>query len=95
MDQIEKIERIEHMERILDEAEAALICLRDAIERYRQVRPRLCELEAYYTSPQWLGDYDDDAMGKLPKGLKRGVLSEDAVYNLLRLQKEIEEEFKA
>ena len=92
---MKQIERIEHMERILDEAQAALICLRDALERYRQTKPRIRELEAYYTSPQWLGDYDDDGKGKLPKGVKRGVLSEDAVYNLLQMQKEIEEEFKA
>jgi hypothetical protein len=28
-------------------------------------------------------DYEDDEAGKLPEDLKRGVLSEDAVYNLL------------
>ena len=28
-------------------------------------------------------DYDADCAGKLPPNLKRGVLSEDAVYNLL------------
>jgi len=31
----------------------------------------------------------DDSAGKLPKALKRGVLSEEAVYNLLRKQKEL------
>ena len=92
---MEQIERIEHMERILDQAQDALVCLRDALERYRQIRPQLAELEAYYTSPLWLGDYDDDCAGKLPEGLKRGVLSEDAVDLLLQLQKEIREELKA
>ena len=39
--------------------------------------------ESYYASRQWMTDFEDDAQGKLPPDLKRGVLSEDAVYNLL------------
>ena len=34
-------------------------------------------------------DYDDDCAGKLPPDLKRDALSEDAVYDLLRLQAEL------
>ena len=29
-------------------------------------------------------DYEDDEAGKLPSDLKRGVLSEDLVYDLIR-----------
>ncbi len=45
----------------------------------------LCEqaLEAYYSGGVWRQDYDDDCAGKIPCELKRGVLSEDAVYDLL------------
>ena len=32
-------------------------------------------------------DYEDDEAGRLPEGLARGVLSEDAVYNLLYEQR--------
>ncbi|MBQ3516767.1 MAG: DUF4298 domain-containing protein, partial [Lachnospiraceae bacterium] len=39
--------------------------------------------EAYYGSDIWRKDYEDDESGKLPADLKRGVLSEDAVYHLL------------
>lgn len=28
-------------------------------------------------------DFEDDSAGKLPRDLRRGVLSEDAVYDLL------------
>ena len=83
MDQIEKIERIEHMEKILDEAQSAVQELADALERYQAVKPRMDELEAYYTSRQWMQDYEDDSAGRLPQTLKRGVLSQDALYNLL------------
>ena len=47
------------------------------------------KLEAYYTSDVWKQDYADDEAGLLPKDLKRGVLSEDGIYNLLEEYKEL------
>ena len=41
------------------------------------------KLITYYESGQWLCDYTLDEQGFLPKDLKRGVLSQDAVYDLL------------
>ena len=41
------------------------------------------KLEAYYTSGDWKFDFGLDESGLLPAGLKRGVLSEDGIYNLL------------
>ena len=40
-------------------------------------------LKEYYESPQWREDFEADEAGKFPKDLKRGVLSEDGIYNLL------------
>lgn len=40
-------------------------------------------LDAYYRSPLWRSDYEADEAGELPLDLPRGVLSEDAVYNVL------------
>lgn len=40
-------------------------------------------LEAYYTSKDWRYDFELDEAGLLPAGLKRGVLSEDGIYDLL------------
>ena len=48
----------------------------------------LYELTSYYESGQWLQDFEADERGELPKDLKRGVLSEDGVYNLLSEFKE-------
>lgn len=78
-----QIERITHMEAILDQAEAALAALDRALDGWEAVQERLAELEGYYGSEAWRRDYDDDGAGKLPGDLKRGVLSEDAAYNLL------------
>ena len=48
-------------------------------------------LTEYYESPLWREDFEADEAGKLPKDLKRGVLSEDAIYNLLETFTEREE----
>ena len=80
---MEQIERITYMEQILDEATEAVSSLSEALEKYSTVQDKLQELAAYYSSKQWCQDFDDDSAGKIPQALKRGVLSEDAVYNLL------------
>lgn len=48
-----------------------------------QLAGRLQELMDYYENGAWLEDFERDERGELPKNLKRGVLSEDAVYDLL------------
>ena len=40
-------------------------------------------LSDYYGSPAWKRDFAADEAGHLPKDLKRGVLSEDGIYDLL------------
>ena len=72
----ETIERIQRMERLFDEVSAARKCEKSMAEKMR-------ELQAYMDSGQWLRDYECDEMGLLPSDLKRGVLSEDGLYNLL------------
>ncbi|MDE6455747.1 MAG: DUF4298 domain-containing protein [Dysosmobacter sp.] len=80
---MDQIERITRMENILNEARAAMSGLEEALDRYGAVREGLAELEAYYSGGEWMKDFEDDSAGKLPQDLRRGVLSEDAVYSLL------------
>ena len=40
-------------------------------------------LSDYYGSPAWKRDLASDEAGRLPKDMKRGVLSEDGIYDLL------------
>lgn len=71
------IVRIQEMERRFD-------ALRAAAEQSRPVdREELRLLTDYYESGQWLRDYELDEAGALPPELKRGVLSQDGVYDLL------------
>ena len=43
----------------------------------------LQKLISYYESPEWHLDYESDERGELPQRLKRGVLSQDGLYNFL------------
>ena len=63
------IERIQYMEALYDRA--------------RETGELPQELTDYYFGGQWLADYQADERGELPADLKRGVLSEDGVCNLL------------
>ena len=78
-----RIERITHMEGLMDKSTEVIHRLEQALEDFAALQPDIAELEAYYTSPQWRKDFEADEAGKLPKDLKRGVLSEDGVWNLL------------
>ena len=91
---MEQIERIAYMEQILDEATQAVSSLSEALEKYSAVQNKLEELNAYYSSEQWRQDFDDDSAGKIPNNLKRGVLSEDTVYNLLADITRLEDQMK-
>lgn len=75
--------RVARMEETLNEARGAVDALRAALDRYEAVLPRLRALADYYESPLWLADLDADRQGLLPADLPRGVLSQDAVYDLL------------
>ena len=78
-----QIERIKHMEEILDEANEVVNKLSDALDTYSELRAKYHELLDYYNGDEWLRDFDSDEAGNLPEDLKRGVLSEDAVYDLI------------
>ena len=78
-----RIERITKMEALFDKSEEVIKRLEAALEDFNELHDDIAELEAYYTSPQWRKDFEADEAGKLPKDLKRGVLSEDGIYDLL------------
>lgn len=80
---MEQAERIRQMEQRLERSAAAVMALSAALDRYEEVQEDISELEAYYGSETWKQDFADDEAGLLPPDLKRGVLSEDGIWNLL------------
>ena len=63
------IERITYMEALFNRA--------------LETRIISAELRDYYSGGQWLRDYEADERGELPADLKRGVLSQDGLWNLM------------
>lgn len=84
-----QIERIQHMEQSLDAANAAIIEMSTALEKYIAAQDQIHELTGYYDGGAWREDYEADEAGKLPSELKRGVLSQDALYDLLSDNREL------
>ena len=80
------------MEAILDRATAALDALEQKSDEYERLQDDIRILDAYYSSERWKRDLALDEQGKLPRDLKRGVLSEDAIYNLLERNRELLEQ---
>ena len=67
----ERVQRVRRMEDIFD--------------RFQESRDPDLEQELlhYYRSGAWLSDYEADERGELPGDLKRGILSQDGLWNLL------------
>ena len=86
---MQQLERIQQMERLFDfvvEARKEADINHDKQERIQEAIRILSE---YYASDEWKQDFADDEAGLLPKDLKRGVLSEDGIWNLLSDWKEL------
>lgn len=87
----EQIARIRLMERRLNQALAAVKRLDAALEKYEAAQEAIAALSEYYGSDLWKQDFAADEAGLLPEGLKRGVLSEDGIWNLLTDCKELDQ----
>lgn len=67
----------------MESAAKAVMELSAALDNYEQAQESIAALEKYYGSEEWKQDFADDEAGRLPADLKRGVLSEDGIWNLL------------
>lgn len=83
MEITERIRRITEMESRYDRISHVLRAAEVCPDRLDSVRDDIRALSAYYEDSLWREDFEADEAGLLPKDLKRGVLSEDGVYNLL------------
>ena len=87
---MDRVKRIKEMEKKLDSVTCAIRQLDKAIEDYSAEMESISELAAYLTSEDWRQDFAADEAGELPRDLKRGVLSEDGIYNMLEENRELE-----
>lgn len=94
-DNKEQIARIRKMERRLNRASGAVKRLEAALDKWEAVQEDIDALEEYYGNDLWKQDFADDEAGLLPADLKRGVLSEDALWDLLTACKELKERLRS
>lgn len=94
-DNKQQIARIRKMERSLDRALAAVKRLSTALDKWEETQDDIAALNEYYGSGDWRKDFEDDEAGLLPAELKRGVLGEDGIWNLLTDCKELKDRLAA
>ena len=80
---MEQIERIQYFESLMDKVAPVLGNLEEALDAFDGIQEDVKELAAYYDDDAWREDFEADEAGRLPRDLKRGVLSEDGLYDVL------------
>ena len=86
---MKQTERINDMEQLMERASSAVINFSAALDKFVEAQQVIAALSDYYGSDEWKQDFADDEAGLLPADLKRGVLSEDGIWNLLADNREL------
>ena len=89
MENKEQLERIQRFETLLDRADKTNEILARALEAFEKAEPLCAELDEYLSGEDWKQDFEDDEAGRLPAELKRGVLSEDGIFNVLEERRQL------
>ena len=76
------INRIRKHEKQYDRLQRAVTLYGIAVAELVDARSDYDDLEGYLDG-KWKDDFEADEAGRLPENLKRGVLSEDGLWNLL------------
>lgn len=79
----EAIQRVQKMEQYLDDILTAVHENPQSMRENKQLKEKLEILLDYYSNGLWLLDYERDERSEFPKDLKRGVLGQDTLYNLI------------
>ena len=77
------VQRIAAMEAAFDRVSLAVQMLESALDTWETVKVDIDRLTEYLESGGWREDFEADEAGLVPRDLKRGVLSEDGLYDLL------------
>lgn len=89
MDDESRIERIFLMEDRFDRVSIVVRELEKHLSMYEKLTDDIKALEEYLSSKEWREDFEADEKGLVPSTLKRTVLSEDGLFNLLEKNDEL------
>ena len=77
------ISRITKMEKLFDDLKFSFEKSKEEFYKNKNLQRKLKALTNYYENGKWLKDYQIDEENLLPKNIKRGILSQDGIYNFL------------
>ena len=77
------ISRITKMEKLFDDLKFSFEKSKEEFYKNKNLQRKLKVLTNYYENGKWLKDYQLDEENLLPKNLKRGILSQDGIYDFL------------
>lgn len=76
--------RVDAMSEAFEKVSGVIKALTESLEAFEEIRDTVAELDEYQSSGQWLKDYEADEAGDLPGDVRRSVLSQDGLYDLLQ-----------
>ena len=80
---MEQLERIQKMEGHLNKYAQVLADAQKALEQLEQSQTEYIQLRDYYTGQNFFDDLEYSNSPEFPENIACGVLSEDAVYDLM------------
>lgn len=84
-----RLENITKMENILNRTDELISEMQKLLEKWEQNQQDFNELMNYYIGEERWKDLEDDRLKIIPQDLPRGVLSEDAVFNIYGNRKDL------
>ena len=78
-----QIERIQDMDNRMRRAQVSLEQFQKMKGSFAELVKDMEVLSSYYDSDSWMNDYTADEEHRIPNTIRRGVLSQDGLYDLL------------
>lgn len=76
-------QHIRDLTKIYEDHEKLVENLNKELEKFRAHQDELKKLEEYYYSENFMKDHDASNKGEIPSEINQGILTEDAIYDLL------------
>ena len=80
---MDRVKNIEKMEKIMNDHEALLEEVNKVLDKLETHQKDYAKFSAYYSSEEWVEDFEALNNGELPEDLEAGILSEDGAYDVI------------
>ncbi|WP_297282277.1 DUF4298 domain-containing protein [uncultured Anaerococcus sp.] len=76
-------EHVKKYTKIYEDHSALIESLSKELEKFKEHQKEFKKLEKYYYSEEFTKDHDASNRGEIPETINQGILTEDAIYDLL------------